>query len=148
MTVDQSKEQIDKYIVSADQTMATTSTFTPTNHFTTGSTSLDTSSQESLDLTTRIRGLDLKEKIHNSGHNTIPRRQPTIVCEDIADDIDFDEEDSLSGENASHEAEGRKQGVTRSPSTASLTVPQTPESEEEKRRPPLPNDDQMFIESN
>ena len=154
MTVDQNKEQIDRYIVCSDQTMATTSTFKPTNHFKTGSTSLensslDSSSEESLELSTRLKGLDLKERLPNSGQNNIPRRQPTIVCEDIADDIDFDDEEYVTEESIGQESTQTKPGVTRSASTASLTVPQSPEGcDEQKRRPPLPGEEHMLIESN
>ena len=144
MTVHQSKEQIDKYILCSDQKMATTSTFKPTNHFTTGSTtsSLDNTSQESLELSTRLRGLDIKERLQNSGQNTIIKRQPTIVCEDIADDIDFEDEE-FDG-NSGQESKQRTPGVTRSASTASLTVPQSPECDDEKRRPPLPGEEQTY----
>lgn len=137
MTVDKSREQIDKYMI-GEQSMATTSAFQTTNPF---QTPYQNASQES-DLSSRLKGLDIKEK-----HQMIPRRQPTIVCEDIADDIDLDDEDIGAAEDLNQETD-QKTGVTRSASSASLTVPQTSESNDEKRRPPLPAEEQMLVESN
>lgn len=74
-----------------------------------------------------------------------PKRQPTIVCEDIADDDELldDEDEGISikedGGKCSSAAEDSL--LMRSASSASLTVPVMPENENEiaeKRRPPLP----------
>ena len=137
MTVDKSREQIDKYIV-GDQSMATTSACQTANPF---QTPYQSASQET-DLSSRLNGLDLKEK-----HQMIPRRQPTIVCEDIADDIDLDDEDIGSADDLTQDNQ-KTPSVTRSASSASLSVPQTSEGNDEKRRPPLPVEEQMLVESN
>ena len=69
-----------------------------------------------------------------------PKRQPTIVCEDIADDdqlIDDDDDASIKDDKSSSD----DSLLMRSASSASLTVPVMPENENEiaeKRRPPMP----------
>lgn len=75
-----------------------------------------------------------------------PKRQPTIVCEDIADDDELiDDEDegiSLKEDGCGKAASADDSLLMRSASSASLTVPVLPENEmneiAEKRRPPLP----------
>lgn len=84
----------------------------------------------------------------------IPHRQPTIVCEDIADDIDFDDdqEDEVNNEqigaalNQSNGDMTRSSSsssmamLQRSASSSSLTVPAKEvelDSTSEKRRPPI-----------
>lgn len=151
MTVDLNKEQIEAALIDeSDQTMATT--ITANNHFKTNISS--TSSQESIDLSSKLSQMHLRDRHSDSNECKIPRRQPTIVCEDIADDIEiennetfsYDEKtlETISGIDQSNDA--MSGSLQRSASTASLTVPQTIEGDQEKRRPPL-SPEQMVIES-
>ena len=72
---------------------------------------------------------------------TIPKRQPTIVCEDIADDDDFLDDDDFSDSNNKEDTDS---SLLRSASTASLTVPVVCEDEvTEKRRPPFPDPSEL-----
>ncbi|XP_054153570.1 uncharacterized protein LOC128952237 [Oppia nitens] len=145
MTIDKSAKKINQYINNSDQTMAT-STMTPNNHFKTPSATT-TSSQEPMELSSRLTKMHINDR--HSGEANIPRRQPTIVCEDIADDIDFDDEELTEDETYGKESDQKSSGVVRSASSASLSVPQSGELDcgQEKRRPPL-TDDHMLIESN
>lgn len=98
----------------------------------------------SLELTQQLQHMKL------SSMPKIPKRQPTIICEDIIDDDfgedddDEEEEDNLSLMGEPGDGGGAVGGggdkVIRSASTASLTVPAVSDTDEkvEKRRPPLP----------
>ena len=79
-----------------------------------------------------------------SNHCMIPKRQPTIVCEDIADDddigncTDFD----VNGEEMTINDDANPSSLMRSASSVSLTVPVPVVCENEateKRRPPMPS---------
>lgn len=78
----------------------------------------------SIELTKRLAQMQLK----TASNSVIPRRQPTIVCEEIAED-DAEEMKADSG-------------LLRSASNVSLTVPVVCEDQiSEKKRPPLPDND-------
>lgn len=141
-----------------------TQTATPTQHQ--QNQAIDSESKE---LSSRISKLQLRDKQNgggdgfnnNNNNNSIPRRQPTIVCEDICDDIDIDdmndenessilsssiylEQEQTAAMQCIDQSNGthnivHKETLTRSASTASLTVPvQSIEIDDEKKRPPLP----------
>jgi hypothetical protein len=157
MTVDLNKEQIQTTLADESDQIMALSTMTATNHFNTNISS--NSPQDSMELSSRLTQIHLRDKQQKfySGESNIPRRQPTIVCEDIADDIDIEDE-SFSSEEQTLAISGidqsndtiRGQALSRSASTASLTVPQSIECEE-KRRPPLPSNEstqeQMLTET-
>jgi hypothetical protein len=154
MTVDLSKEQIQTTLTDESDQIMALSTMTATNHFNTNISS--NSPQDSIELSSRLTQIHLRDK--QQKESNIPRRQPTIVCEDIADDIDIEDESfsseeqtlaGISGIDQSNDTIG-KQALQRSASTASLTVPQSIECDDEKRRPPMPSEptqEQMLTET-
>lgn len=86
--------------------------------------------ESSMELTKRFAQMQLKTA------NCALKRQPTIVCEDIADDDELVDEDSAKGEQTGRD----ENSLLRSASSVSLTVPVQCEDElTEKRRPPLPD---------
>jgi hypothetical protein len=155
--VDLNAEKIQTALTDESDQIMALSTMTATNHFNTNISS--NSAQDSMELSSRLTQMHLRDKQQkfSSGESNIPRRQPTIVCEDIADDIDIEDESfsseeqtlaGISGIDQNNDAIGG-QALTRSASTASLTVPQLVECEE-KRRPPLPSEssqEQMLTET-
>ena len=87
--------------------------------------------ESSMELSKRFAQIQLKSA------TCAPKRQPTIVCEDIADDDD----DLIDDEAVESKEESAKTEslLLRTASSASLTVPVVCEDEiSEKRRPPLP----------
>lgn len=118
-----------KYICidESEQRMAT-STMTATNHF--ASNISANSSQDTNELSSRLTQLHLRErererpqKIYSdASESNIPRRQPTIVCEDIADDIDIEGDDQMSSTEMTEQcSDVTGKSMPRSASTASLT---------------------------
>ena len=107
-------------------TMAANATSTSAMHY---SPDLVNMTESSMELTKRFAQMQLKSA------TCIPKRQPTIVCEDIADDDEFLDQE---GDNGNKEDSKNESLLLRSASSASLSVPVICEDEiSEKRRPPL-----------
>ena len=108
-------------------TMAANATSTSANgaHY---SSDLVNMAESSMELSKRFAQMQLKSA------TCTPKRQPTIVCEEIADQDELIQEDE-------HKPTPNKVDslLLRSASSASLSVPVVCENEiVEKRRPPLP----------
>lgn len=118
------------------------------NHTTTVSTSVNTNFHMDASNNETSTSLELTKQLAQIKLNSmkIPKRQPTIICEDIIDDDfcddddDDNEEDTFSSMTEPNDVAVDGDKVVRSASTASLTVPVVSETDEkvEKRRPPLP----------
>lgn len=111
-------------------TMASNASPAGTGHY---SSDLVNMAESSIELTKRFAQLQLKSATYT------PKRQPTIVCEDIADD-DLLEQSDQQQQQQQVESKSVQNLLLRSASSASLSVPVVCESNEiiEKRRPPLP----------
>ena len=125
---------------------ATSNSSTSVAHYTSDHIDLvNNNDRSSTDLTKRFAQMQLKSAA------CTPKRQPTIVCEEIADDVDDDGDDD-DDDDKQHNlqiteptqitdiaATTTVDGLLRSASSASLSVPIICENEIiEKRRPPLP----------